>query len=269
MRVAIITSIPVGGAGAVLRALVATPGVEVPYVVIASDGHVGTHWRQLRRKLMKSFRIGPLGALNGIRMRKWFDYSDPVDIRREARLAGVRIEEVSAVNNDRTVHILTADPLDLAISVGNGYIQEKVFSIPRYGMINYHGELLPEYPGALSVVWPIYFGLTRSGFTIHRIDRGIDTGDILMRREFDIVFGNSLRKTISATGAVIHSQMPAAIAEVVGNWNAVSASARPQHVTRRFTTPTFTEYLRMEANNRTLYREKTGGAAVPRTDSPR
>lgn len=254
MRVAIITSIPVGGAGAALRALVRQPGVEVAYVIVATGGPTAGRWKRLRRKLEKIWRIGPLGALNGIRMRKWFAHAQPVDIREEAERTGVRVEEVSGVNDDRTARILAADAVDLGISLGNGYIQQRIFTIPRHGMINYHGELLPEYPGGLSIVWPIYFGLTRTGFTIHRIDRGIDTGDILLRREFEILFRPTLRETIHATSAVVHPCVPAAIAEVVSHWDAAMASARPQRVTQKFTTPTFAQYMKMEANNRRLWR---------------
>lgn len=254
MRIAIITGVPVGGAGAGLRELLTRPGVEVAYVIVAAGGPATSRWKRLRRKVLKTWRIGLLGALNGIRMRKWFTHSEELDVRDVAAQAGVRVEHVLGVNDPRTAHILAADPIDLGVSLGNGYIEERVFSIPKHGMINYHGELLPEYPGALSIVWPIYFGLSRTGFTIHRIDRGIDTGDILMRREFEIVFEKSLKDTIRSTGKLIHPNMPVAIADVVSNWDAMVETAQRQRVNRRFTTPTFRQYLQMVANNRRLWR---------------
>lgn len=263
MRVALITSVPVGGAGAALRELLTRPDVEVACVILAGGGPSAGRMKRLRRKAAKAWQIGLLGALNGIRMRSWFTHTEPVDIRAEAARGGVHVEQVAGVNDDRTARILETNPVDLGISLGNGYIQERVFSIPKHGMINYHGELLPEYPGALSIVWPIYFGLTRTGFTIHRVDRGIDTGDILMRREFDIAFRASLRETIEATGAVIHPCMPGAVADVVSNWETALTTAQPQRITRRFTTPTFAQYLRMEANNRSLWRAAREAACPP------
>lgn len=265
MRVAIITSVPIGGASAALQALAAVPEIEVAYVVVSNQSRSIGRWRQILRKWKKAWQIGPLGAINGLRMRAWFKHTVAGNIRQVAASLGVRVVEVAEVNCDQTAAIFSADPVDLAISLGNGYIQERIFSIPTHGMINYHGELLPEYPGALSIVWPIYFGRTRTGFTIHRIDKGIDTGDILMRREFEIEFGETLRQTIHATGTLIHPCMPGAIADVVRHWDVVRCCALPQTVEQRFTTPTFAQYLRMEANNRRLYAEsqvRLGGDSV-------
>jgi hypothetical protein len=48
----------------------------------------------------------------------------------------------------------------------------------RFGMIKYHGELLTEYPGAQSILRAIHVGASEMGFTIHRINAGIDGGGI-------------------------------------------------------------------------------------------
>ena|ERR1700730_1743036 len=63
------------------------------------------------------------------------------------------IHRVDGINSDGTVEIFTAA---LGLSLGNGYISKRVFSIPKFGMINVHSERLPEYQNAQSVIWPIY-----------------------------------------------------------------------------------------------------------------
>jgi len=52
---------------------------------------------------------------------------------------------------------------------------------------NIHFSLLPKYKGMYTSVWPILYGDTSSGVTLHKIDKGIDTGEIIAQVEFDIV----------------------------------------------------------------------------------
>lgn len=258
MRVAIITGIPVGGAGAALPTIAAAPGVDIACVILAGPAAV-ERGKALRKKLLKTWRIGLLGALNGLRLRTWYHHSLAWDVRDTAREHGIPVVEVTEVNSGATIEALRAYRVDLGISLGNGYIRSAIYQTPPLGMINYHGELLPEYPGALSIVWPIYFGRTTTGFTVHQIDRGIDTGRILLRREFEIEFRPTLRETVATTGANIHPHMPAAVADVLANWDLRCAEAKPNHVTRSFTTPTFGEFMTMTRNNRRLFRERQMG----------
>lgn len=51
---------------------------------------------------------------------------------------------------------------------------------------NIHFSYLPKYKGMYTSVWPILFGDTESGVTLHRIDRGIDTGEVLSQRVFNV-----------------------------------------------------------------------------------
>ena len=46
-------------------------------------------------------------------------------------------------------------------------------------LINIHFSLLPAYKGCFTSIWPLYFGEKYSGVTLHCIDEGVDTGDIL------------------------------------------------------------------------------------------
>ncbi|WP_201555149.1 formyltransferase family protein [Psychrobacter sp. 72-O-c] len=51
---------------------------------------------------------------------------------------------------------------------------------------NIHFSKLPEYKGMYTSVWPILFCDKNSGVTLHKIDKGIDTGDIVSQRVFDL-----------------------------------------------------------------------------------
>lgn len=252
LRVALMTSGPIGGAGVVLERLTRVPQVEIACLIV-SETIVAK--RSRKKMLQKIWKIGLLGALNGIRIRKWFGHDMTTDAREVAKAHGIPIVTVPRVNGDETAAALRHYAPDLGISTGNGYIASRIFTIPAQGFVNFHGELLPEYPGAQSVIWPIYFGRSQTGYTIHRIDKGIDTGAILYKRAVDIDFQPKLADTIRRTNDKVREELPEAFAALLADWDAYAAAATPQKAERHFTTPTFREYLRIERNHRRLRRE--------------
>lgn len=76
---------------------------------------------------------------------------------------------------------------DFIIVVAYGQIiTQQILDIPRLGCINLHASLLPMYRGSSPINWSLINGEKRTGNTTILMDTGIDTGDMLMRSEFDI-----------------------------------------------------------------------------------
>jgi len=65
-------------------------------------------------------------------------------------------------------------------------IRENVLVAPAHGTIQYHPSLLPRHRGISSINWAIIQGDSRTGITIFWVDKGIDTGPILLQRETPI-----------------------------------------------------------------------------------
>jgi methionyl-tRNA formyltransferase len=73
------------------------------------------------------------------------------------------------------------------VVVGYGQIiPQSIIDLPRDGIINVHGSLLPKYRGAAPLQWSVANGETRTGVTTMRIDAGLDTGDMLLKAETEI-----------------------------------------------------------------------------------
>lgn len=68
-------------------------------------------------------------------------------------------------------------------------LKKSVFSIPTYGTINLHPSLLPEYRGPNPIFWMYYNMEKFGGVTIHFIDEGEDTGDIILQEKVPLKFG--------------------------------------------------------------------------------
>ena len=76
---------------------------------------------------------------------------------------------------------------DLIISVHLRKILKKdTFSLAKKGAINVHPSLLPKYRGLSPQHQVLIYGETQSAVTIHIIEEGIDTGDIIIQKKFDI-----------------------------------------------------------------------------------
>lgn len=94
---------------------------------------------------------------------------------------------------------------DVIVVVAYGQILPKaVLELPRFGCVNVHASLLPEYRGAAPIQRCIQDGAVKSGVCTMRMDEGLDTGDVIMRREVDIpedMTGSELWELLSKTGA--------------------------------------------------------------------
>ena len=77
---------------------------------------------------------------------------------------------------------------DLCVTAAFGHIlSQEVLDIPRLGTVNVHASLLPKYRGSAPVNWALVNGEKITGVTTMMTDRGMDTGDILLQREVEIL----------------------------------------------------------------------------------
>ena len=84
-------------------------------------------------------------------------------------------------------------------------LKEEVFSFPNLGTINLHTALLPKYRGAVPIFWTYYNFDMNTGVTVHYIDKGEDTGDIVLQKEVKVDFGEryyELRSKFEEKGAL-------------------------------------------------------------------
>lgn len=111
----------------------------------------------------------------------------------------VRVREADAVET------LRAYGADIFVVAAFGQIlTEEILAMPKYGCVNIHASLLPKYRGAGPIQWAVINGEKTSGVTIMQMDKGIDTGDMLMKTEIPIdarETGDSLHDKLAAAGA--------------------------------------------------------------------
>jgi len=108
-------------------------------------------------------------------------------VKETALRLGLGVYQPERIRRPEAVAALAELKPDAMVVVGYGQIiPQSVIDIPRHGIINVHGSLLPKYRGAGPVQWAIANGETRTGVTTMRIDAGLDTGDMLLKAETEI-----------------------------------------------------------------------------------
>jgi len=90
------------------------------------------------------------------------------------------VVEVPHINDSAIVELANRLQPDVIAVFGTSLIRGPLLGMGRFGMINLHGGLSPEYRGADCTFWALYRGEPEKvGCTIHFIDAGIDTGKLI------------------------------------------------------------------------------------------
>ena len=193
MNVVVLTRNPRGIASRFL----ARGTVEVAGVIL-DEGAATT----LRRRLRKLRQVGLTAAPVGLALRR--AYAEAQGDLPHLDELGAPVARVPTLNGEAARAELRRLEPDLAISLDNALISEATFSIPRRGTVNVHHGAVPEYRGGPPVFWELADGRDRVGFTVHRIDAGIDTGPVLAEGEVPIERRGTLRETLAATIPPLH-----------------------------------------------------------------
>lgn len=104
-------------------------------------------------------------------LEKNFKIYQPTKVRNNAEF----IEEIKALNPDL-----------LCVVAYGKILPKELLDIPKYGAINVHGSLLPEYRGAAPIQWAVLNGDKKTGVTTMFMDIGMDTGDMILKEETEI-----------------------------------------------------------------------------------
>ncbi|MFQ3197979.1 MAG: methionyl-tRNA formyltransferase [Paraglaciecola sp.] len=91
------------------------------------------------------------------------------------------IVELNNINSAPGVAAIQANQPDLILSIRYGVIlQPQVISLPKYGVLNLHSGVLPDYRGVMASFWAMLNDEPQLGTTLHYIsDKGIDTGEVV------------------------------------------------------------------------------------------
>ncbi|MBT5342142.1 hypothetical protein HOL59_01005 [Candidatus Woesearchaeota archaeon] len=94
------------------------------------------------------------------------------------------IKTTNLSDNDFLINIKELNPTFVLCLVAQ-ILRKNVFETLGNKLINAHGSYLPEYRGAAQYFWYLFNGDRQYGVTVHFMEAGLDTGDIIFQRKFD------------------------------------------------------------------------------------
>ena len=97
----------------------------------------------------------------------------------------IKITTINNLNDQNFIDSLKKLSIDLFIVIEYRIIPPEVFNIPKYGTINLHASILPNYRGAAPIQRALMNGDTKLGLTVFKIDSKIDTGNIINSKVYN------------------------------------------------------------------------------------
>lgn len=134
--------------------------------------------------LNESGRFAPLAVLTqpdrpagrGHRVR-------PGPVKQAALDAGIEVLQPASLKSESSYDLLASLAPDLMITAAYGLIlPARILDLPVHGCWNLHASLLPRWRGASPINQAVLAGDEQTGVTLMQMDRGLDTGPILIKR---------------------------------------------------------------------------------------
>ena len=144
---------------------------------------------------------------------------EPGPVKRLAQSHGIPVFQPASLASPETLGELAPwfvkGKADLVVVAAYGLIlPQAVLALPRLGCLNIHASLLPRWRGAAPIERALIAGDPQTGVSIMQMDRGMDTGPVLLARTLAIEprdTGGSLRERLAILGAATLSEVLAAL----------------------------------------------------------
>ena len=146
----------------------------IPKIIITEDSAIADEEREKFLKRIEGNRI-----------------AERIEIQLEKlSQKGIDVEhvEVPIHNSEEVMPHLRELDLDIIVFGGTRIIRGEILDYPKYGVVNSHPGLLPECRGSASPAWSVYHDIP-IGSSTHFCDNGVDTGQLLLRREVPVKRG--------------------------------------------------------------------------------
>jgi len=141
----------------------------------------------------------------------------PSPVQRRAEAAGIEIRTPLSLRSEEEQAAFRDLGLDVAVVAAYGLIlPQPILDASRLGCLNVHGSLLPRWRGAAPVQRAILAGDERTGITIMQMERGLDTGPMLLERLVDVdgKTAGQLTEELARVGAELMVDVLAALPSI-------------------------------------------------------
>ena len=142
---------------------------------------------------------------------------------------GIPVHLTERVDAETIDLVKRAEPDVIVVNSWYTKMPPELYNLPPYGTLNLHDSLLPKFTGFSPVLWALISGESEFGLTVHRMDDGLDTGDILIQHSLPI------GPTDTGTELVMRGMdlIPGALRDALHALESGTAVWRPQNKAER------------------------------------
>jgi methionyl-tRNA formyltransferase len=157
-------------------------------------------------------------------------------------------------NSHQTEELLKELKPDLLLLGQTGIIRRHIIEIPRLGTLNAHPGILPDYRGIDCGKWAIYNDdFDNIGCTVHWVDTGVDTGEILLSEKYAISSDETLETLEANLDNLAVSSLAKVVVSMLGK-KELNATAQSSGEGR--------QYYKMSRNHENIVRRKLSNRAA-------
>lgn len=132
----------------------------------------------------------------------------PTPVKAAALERNIPVYQPEKLKNGELLPLLEEIKPDVIVVCAYGKIlPEYILNYPNFGCINIHASLLPKYRGAAPINWCVINGESESGVTVMKMEKGLDTGDMMLKKRVEI--------TAETTAGTLHDELSFIGAEAV------------------------------------------------------
>jgi peptidoglycan/xylan/chitin deacetylase (PgdA/CDA1 family) len=234
LKVAFLIGRDDAGTRSVISRVCESPHIETLAVLLdTAHDPPARRWRNLKRNLRREgLSYIPYRVVAALRekLEDMADYVIPQQdvaqlpaqafpdssLAQLSRRRGFRVFEAGNLNGPDAIACLKSVGADLGIVLGTRILKRAIFSVPEQGCINLHKGKVPEYRGMPPGFWELFDDADSAGVTVHFVDDGLDTGDVLGEAEIPIhrkETPESLRKKLDGEGIRLMARVVDQIAQ--------------------------------------------------------
>jgi methionyl-tRNA formyltransferase len=142
-----------------------------------------------------------------------------------ARQSGIGVHLTERVDAATIDMVKRAEPDVIVVNSWYTRMPPELYNLPPHGTLNMHDSLLPKFTGFSPVLWALISGESEFGLTVHRMDDGLDTGDILIQHALPI------KPTDTGTELVLRGMdlIPGALGDALNSLESGAAVWRQQN----------------------------------------
>lgn len=158
---------------------------------------------------------------------RFFSFIHSPSLKAEAEKYSISVNETDNPNSEKFLQHLRRIKPDIIFNQCQSIVRKELLSIPSIGVINKHNALLPKNRGRLTPFWVLKNREKESGVSIHFVNEGIDSGDIIFQEKFPVAENETFKSLVKKNNEIgIKAMIKALDLLTTGNYQLIKNDER-------------------------------------------